>query len=85
MKAILKFKPLLIILAFMIMVVSSANATSYVGNSSRGIGEYELMILPVVCPICGSHEWFVAEDGTGSVYHILCAKCGHNEFPPKTE
>jgi uncharacterized OB-fold protein len=26
-----------------------------------------------------------AEDGTGSVYHILCAKCGHNEFPPKTE
>lgn len=85
MKAILKFKPLFVVLAFMTIAVSSINAASYAGSSSRGIGEYELMTLPVVCPNCGSHEWFVAEDGIGSVYHMLCAMCGHNVFPPKTE
>lgn len=81
MKTILKFKSLFAVLAFLTIAMSSINATSLGGVSTCGIGEYEEMILPIICPKCKGNKWLVAEDGTGSVYHVLCPNCGHEFFP----
>ena len=79
MKAILKFKPLFIVLAFMTIAMSSINATgiTYIVKTD-GVFDYELSDMP--CVMCGSMTWWEAFDQFGNKYHGICKTCLHQEF-----
>ncbi len=79
MKAILKFKPLLVVLAFMTIAMSSINAAGISnGVETDGVFDYELSDKP--CVMCGCMTWLEAFDQFGNKYHGICKTCLHQDF-----
>ncbi len=81
MKAILKFKPLFIVLAFMTIAMSSINAAGISGTfQADDVFQYH-PVPSFVCPGCGQKGfWEIAFDQNDNPYHGICTSCGFEKF-----
>ena len=79
MKAILKFKPLFIVLALITIAMSSVNAAG-ISNTVKIDDVFEYKLSSEACPLCSKMTFWLATDENGLLYHGYCSTCGHEIF-----
>ncbi len=81
MKAILKFKPLLVVLFLLTLAISSLNAAD--GNYSHNIHSSDNKSVTIICPNCGGYNWtlygFWFDEETWITTSMVCDFCGYTK------